>query len=78
MNIDPINATALVLNGSMLLALAIVITLGKRKLSARKRRKAGQALTLLTDGRECWLFCRRLSAPAAGFRLSPLTKEDHL
>lgn len=79
MNIDPvINSALTVLNGSMLLCLVIVITLGKRKLAARKRRKSGQALTLLTDGRACWGFCRRLSAPATGYNLPRLTKEDHL
>ena len=77
-SLHPVNAAGLVLNGTMLLCLVIVITLGKRKLSARKRRKAGQALTLLTDGRECWGFCRRLSAPATGYNLPALTKEDRL
>lgn len=76
MFIDPvINSALTVLNGSILLCLVIVITLGKRKLKSRKRK---QAVTLLTDGHECWSFCRRLSAPATGYNLPPLTQEDHL
>lgn len=79
MNIDPvINSALTVLNGTTLLALVICITLGKRKLAARKRRKTGQALTLLTDGRACWGFCLRISRPATGFSLPPLKEGDHL
>lgn len=73
--LDPINAAGLVLNGSMLICLAVVIICGRSKLKARKRT---QAVTLLTDGRECWRFCRLLSAPATGFRLPPVTREDRL
>ena len=89
MNIDPvINSALTVLNGSMLLCLVIVITLGKRKLS-RKRRKAGPALTLFTEPRQCLLGFKRLgnarhkeSIEAWHAQLTsdlpPLTTEDHL
>jgi hypothetical protein len=75
--LHPINAAGLVLNGAMMLCLVIVISVGRRKLKARKRRKSGRALTLLTEPRQCLVFFRRLHSgiPAT---LPALTKEDHL
>jgi len=85
MNIDPIiNVSMLVLNSSMLLALVICITLGRRKLKARKRT---QAVTLLQAGDQCWQFCRLLSASSTclplstagnGYHLPPLKEGDRL
>lgn len=85
--LHPLNAAGLVLNGSMLLALVICITLGKRKLKTRKRT---QAVTLLQAGDQCWKFSQLLSAPrlplfpppisasSSGFTLPPLKEGDHL
>jgi hypothetical protein len=72
--LHPINAAGLVLNGSMMLCLVIVISVGRRKLKARK---SGRALTLLTEPRQCLVFFRRLHSgiPAT---LPALTKEDHI
>lgn len=78
MNLDPINATVLVLNGSMMLCLALVIILGRRRLKARKRRKAGQAVTLLTEPRQCLLGLRRIAAAPHGYHLPAITREDRL
>lgn len=77
-NLDPLNAAGLAINGAMLLCIVVIIVLGK--LSARKRRKSGQALTLLKDGRACWAFCLRIRAatPGSTITLPALTHDDHL
>ena len=83
-DLHPLNAVGLVLNGSMLLTLVICISLGRCKLS--QRRKSRPAVTLLTQPRECLIFFRhlsqspslRVSASSAAFTLPPLTQEDRL
>lgn len=59
MNLDPLNAAALVLNGSMLLCLVIVIALGRRALRRSRARKG--AVMLMTDARQCRLGFRRIA-----------------
>jgi hypothetical protein len=70
MHIDPVlNAAFSVLNGSMLLCLLIVITVGRRTLRRRScRRKA--VVTLLTDPRQCCEFFRHISRPCQGLILA--------
>jgi hypothetical protein len=75
--LHPINAAALVLNGSMLICLALVIIFGRRKLKARKRTQKGVVM-LLTTPRQCLLGLRRIAAAPHGYHLAPLTKEDRL
>lgn len=78
MNIDPvINMTMTVLNGSMLLCLLIVITLGRRKM--RRARASKGVVMLMSDPRQCLLGFERLGMTRAkSLTLPALTEEDHL
>lgn len=85
MFIDPvINSALTVLNGSMLLCLVIVITLGRKKL--RKHRRSTPAVMLFAEPRQCLLGFKRLGNPWSKANLErwhnlilpALTKEDRL
>jgi hypothetical protein len=86
MNIDPINAAGLVLNGSMMICLVLVIVLGRRKLKARKRRRVCDGTMLFSEPRQCLLGFRQLGNPMSkanlerwnAINLPALTKEDRL
>lgn len=73
--IHPINAAGLVLNGTMMITLVIVISVGRRKL--RQKRRSRPTLTLLSEPGQCVAFFRRLRVgiPAS---LPALSKEDHI
>lgn len=74
-DLHPLNAAGLVLNGSMLLALVIVIILGRRSMRRNRSRKG--VVILLTEPRQCCAFFARLGSGIPS-TLPPLTKEDRL
>lgn len=82
MNIDPvINSALTVLNGSMLLALVICITLGRRHLRRSRARKG--VVMLLTTPRQCLLGFKQLGNPRSKanlerWQLPALTEDDRL
>jgi len=79
----PVNVAGLVLNGSMLLCLVIVITLGRRKL---RKHRSDSAIMLFSEPRQCLLGFKQIGNPHSKanlervhhFHLPALSKEDRL